>query len=453
MARGNLTDTAISALKKPAKGRRFIYDRGDGAVTGFCVCATADGHKSFLLGARFPATKGKRRKAAQGTSAGPSFSRRFIGKVGDMSLASARQKARQWRELIAEGRDPAEFEAAQKRAEALRRADSFNDVADNYLKRYVRGPERKRGPMRTADDTAYAINRWLKPRWGTLPVTSITPDHIKELCQDFERQRIVAHARNVFSITRGLFKWALGKRYYALVSNPCDGLEPGKLIGEVRARKRVLDDAELRAFWRACETLGYPYRDLLRLILLTGSRREEMADASWREIDTDAGTFTVPPERFKSDRVHVVPLSTQAAAIVASLPRFKSGDCVSDGFMFTTANGAKAVNGFSKIKLKLDGAMQAILGETKLPPWTIHDLRRTVRTRLSGLRVDPVHAEAVIGHSLPGLLGVYDQWAYLEEKRAALQRWADHLDAILKPPRQVEQREAAGNVIPMPARA
>lgn len=441
MARGNITETAISALKKPATGRRYLYDRGDGAVSGFCVCATADGHKSYMLGARFPALKAKRRKADR--SAEPAFTRRVIGKVGDMSLATARAKAREWRELIAASKDPAEHEAAEKRAAALRRADSFEDVAKRYLERYVRGPERKRGPMRTAHDTEYAINRWLLPRWGTLPITSITPDHVKELCEDFERRGIVAHARNVFAIARGLFKWAVGKRYYDLAHNPCDGLEPGKLIGEVQARKRVLDDAEIRAFWKACETLGYPYRDLLRLVLLTGCRREEMAEAAWREIDLAGKTFTLPPERFKSDRTHIVPLSDQALAILRQAPRF-TGD-----YVFTTTAGKKPVDGFSKAKLRLDGAMQAILGETKLAPWTIHDLRRTVRTRLSELRIQPIVAEAVIGHSLPGLLGVYDQHAYLDEKRDALQRWADHLSKIIAP------RPAAqpSNVVTLPARA
>jgi integrase len=160
-------------------------------------------------------------------------------------------------------------------------------------------------------------------------------------------------------------------------------------------------------------------------------------------MDLDGKTFTVPPERFKSDRTHIVPLSDQALAILRQLPRFASGD-----YVFTTTAGKKPVDGFSKAKLKLNGAIQAILGETKLEPWTIHDLRRTVRTRLSELRIQPIVAEAVIGHSLPGLLGVYDQHAYLEEKRDALQRWADHLGKIIAP-------RAAGqpnNVVPMPAR-
>jgi Arm DNA-binding domain len=142
MARGNITETAISALKKPAKGRRYLYDRGDGAVTGFCVCITAYGHKTFMLSARFPALKAKRRKP--GRAAEPANTRRFIGKVGDMSLAAARQKARQWRELIAERKDPAEHEAAQKRAEVPRsRLDEVNALIERVQERIIFGPSTK----------------------------------------------------------------------------------------------------------------------------------------------------------------------------------------------------------------------------------------------------------------------------------------------------------------------
>jgi len=188
-----LTDKAIAALRKAPVGKRVLrYDGGAGSVPGFAVMVTDRGAKSYVLVARFPKT-GKP-------------ARRLIAKVGAVSLAKARETAQRWREWIGEGKDPAEMEAAQKRAIELRRADLFADVAQRYIERYVRGPERKKGPMRTAGDTEYAINRHLVPRWGKLPITAITPDHIKELCEGFERQCVVAHARNVFSITHSLFK-------------------------------------------------------------------------------------------------------------------------------------------------------------------------------------------------------------------------------------------------------
>ena len=99
--------------------------------------------------------------------------------------------------------------------------------------------------------------------------------------------------------------------------------------------------------------------------------------------------------------------------------------------MFSTTSGCRSVNGFSKVKARLDVAMQRLHGEADIRPWVIHDIRRTVRSRLSELRVPPVVAELVIGHQLPGLLRVYDQWEHLDEKRDALTRWANHLREIV----------------------
>src|SRR5262249_2654918 len=151
----------------------------------------------------------------------------------------------------------------------------------------------------------------------------------------------------------------------------------------------------------------------------------EVSDARWGEFDIGGALWTVPSERFKSDRQHLVPLSGDALNLLCSVPRFV-GDCV-----FSTNAGQKPVDGFSKAKARLDAAMQVLLGDVQ--PFVVHDLRRTVRSRLSELRVPPVVAELVIGHSLPGLLRVYDQWDHIEERRAALEKWATRLHQIIDP--------------------
>jgi integrase len=146
----------------------------------------------------------------------------------------------------------------------------------------------------------------------------------------------------------------------------------------------------------------------------------------WPEVDTDRAIWTIPRERFKSDREHIVPLSDDALALLAALPRFASGQ-----FAFTSTAGMRPVDGFGKAKLRLDAAMGVILGRP-VEPFVLHDLRRTVRSRLSELRVPPVVAECVIGHALPGLLGVYDKWDYIDEKREALARWSARLSEIVQ---------------------
>ena len=148
--------------------------------------------------------------------------------------------------------------------------------------------------------------------------------------------------------------------------------------------------------------------------------------------------WTIPAERMKADAAHVVPLSDDVVAILQSLPRFKKGDHV-----FSTTFGVKPVNGFSKAKERLDRRMlrswRALARlarnrrKAQIEPWVIHDIRRTMRTGLSALPVPDLVRELVIAHTKPGLHKVYDQHAYLDEKRRALDLWAARLRSIVEP--------------------
>jgi integrase len=138
--------------------------------------------------------------------------------------------------------------------------------------------------------------------------------------------------------------------------------------------------------------------------------------------------WMVPPERFKSNATHIIRLSDQAVAVLRELPRFTKGDHI-----FTTTYGGKPVAGFSKSKAALDALMKESLGAPP-PPWVIHDIRRTVRTRLASLRVPDMVAEMVIGHGRKGLQRVYDQHRYVDEMREALELWAARLRDIVTPP-------------------
>jgi integrase len=179
------------------------------------------------------------------------------------------------------------------------------------------------------------------------------------------------------------------------------------------------------------------------MLLLTGQRRAEVARASWSEFNFDAELWTVPPERFKSDSTHLVPLTADVLGLLCALPRFKSGD-----YLFTVGRGTPA-NNFSKIKHALDRLMIEELRKTdpnaKLPPFVLHDLRRTMRTRLSSLRVPDTVAEMVIGHGRKGLQRVYDQHKFIDEMREALEAWNARVRAIVNP--------APANVVTFAGRA
>jgi integrase len=211
------------------------------------------------------------------------------------------------------------------------------------------------------------------------------------------------------------------------------------VIGKKAVRTRVLKDDELRLLWKAADDMGYPYGPLFRLLALTGQRKSEVAEARWSEFNLRSKLWTVPPERMKADAAHVVPLTQDAIEILEGLPRFKHGD-----HLFSTTFGEKPVNGFSKAKARLDElilkearAIAERRGEdpakAKLDEWRLHDIRRTMRTGLSALPVPDMVRELVIAHTRPGLHKVYDQYAYLDEKRHALDLWAARLRAIVTP--------------------
>lgn len=424
MKRTYSTDRELKALKP---GEQWI-DVTDSKAPGLIVRVGPVNTKgafrrTFCLAARFPGSSSRVRHS--------------FGEYGqDMTLEEAREKAGEWRKLIRAGIDPrveerkaAEAIEAEAVAEAARSNRTFGVVIEDFLKRHV-------GGQRRAAQVEREIRRELVPVWRDKQVGEISRADVVTLVEAIADRPAPHQARNVFGHISVFFNWAIDRGKYGLETSPCDRLKSGRLIGEKKPRQRVLNDTEIAAFWKATERLGYPYGKLFRLLLVTGQRKSEVAEARWREFDLGAKLWTVPPERFKSDSTHLVPLSGDALDILDSLPRFTgkgAGDC-----LFSTTAGTMAVNGFSKAKSILDREMLAVLREADpgadLPPFVVHDLRRTVRTRLSSLRVPTEVAEMVIGHGKKGLNRVYDQHQFTDEMREALEAWAARLRSIVTPP-------------------
>ena len=218
------------------------------------------------------------------------------------------------------------------------------------------------------------------------------------------------------------FSWSVQQRL--ATANPTAGVwKPA--AGP--ARERVLSDLEIRWLWRAAGDLGEPFGPALRLLLLLGQRRGEVGGMRWDELDGD--TWTLPASRTKNGRVHVVPLPRQAQEQIASVR------VIGGPFIFTT-DGETHAAGWSKIKLRLDARM-AELGRAEsatVPPWVTHDLRRTCATGLQKLGVRLEVTEAVLNHasgSRAGIVSVYQKYQYGDEKRAALDQWAAHVEKIV----------------------
>ncbi|USA39877.1 site-specific integrase [Pelagerythrobacter marinus] len=188
-----------------------------------------------------------------------------------------------------------------------------------------------------------------------------------------------------------------------------------------RSRQRVLSMEELARVWEAAGEAAYPFGDLVRLIILTGQRRSEIANLQRSWLDEEDRAFEVPSSDYKTNRDHVVPLSPQAWTLVQGLPRWNEGD-----FMFSTTGGARPVSGFSKAKARLDGKIEKRgrkVGLDPIEPWTLHDLRRSVATHMARLGGQQDHIERVLGHVVSGVAGTYNRYSYLDEKRAALELW------------------------------
>jgi integrase len=192
-----------------------------------------------------------------------------------------------------------------------------------------------------------------------------------------------------------------------------------------RARKRVLDDSEVRDLWKAldqAEGLPAPYAHVVRFLLLTACRRGEAAELHAREIDGDV--WTIPGERYKNKSDHVVPLSAAARAIIGN---------GGPGYIFSIDDGKTPINSFSRAKVAIDAEINKIrkaAGRPPMPAWVFHDLRRTARSFMSRAGVRSDHAERALGHTIGGVVGVYDRHEYLSEKRDAFAKLAAIINDI-----------------------
>jgi integrase len=404
VVRVNLTDRFIKSRPAAPAGERTDY--GDALVPGLVLRVTDRGHKSFALRARYP---------LQPTNP----TRRLIGEVGAISLEQARQKAREWLELIGKGIDP-KIEAERQKAAAHRRqANTFACVAQDFLDQHV-------VKLAKSAEAERIIKGEFVRRWAGRPITDIAPIEVSAAILAIVKRGAPYQARNSFSLLRLLFNWAIGQGSYGIDASPLERLSVKALCGASEARERILTDAELRAVWNATGEMGFPYGPCFRMLILTGAREREIADMSWGEVgeieDVDKAMLTIPAARTKSDRAHEIPLAPVARDLLKSLPCFSAGDSV-----FTTTAGKKSINGFSKAKARIDRL-------SGVASWKIHDLRRTMRTHLSALPVQDMVRELVIGHAKKGLHKIYDQHSYQTEKRHCLELWEKRLLAIVEPP-------------------
>ncbi|MGX1354528.1 integrase [Bradyrhizobium elkanii] len=443
--RVTLTPTKVTGLKPAAKGER--YQVMDAVVAGFGVRVT-ENSKTYILRLRYP-------------GGGASASRREIGKCSHLDLADAREKARRWRALVEKGIDPADQERRDREAEILQRKTTFGAVVQDFI-------DDKLSTERKGAESEREIRRDLLPAWEALPITEITDLQISALIKAKGRKKNVAKskgsggkvgARNLLALIKRFFRWAVAQPEYGLKVSPAANLTATAILGDMpRSAARTLSDDELFALWRAASRMPYPAGAIYRMLCLTALRLNEVADASRDEIKTRDGIWVIPAARMKGKdggkkqaRPHAVPLTKDILAVIEDLPKFKGGK-----YLFSTTAGKTSVWVGSKYKQRLDArmlrtlkALAKVRGEdprqVTLSAFVNHDIRRTVRSQLSRLKVTEEAREAVLAHVRPGIKGVYDLHDYLDEKREALELWAARLMTIAQP--------KPANVIPLRSRA
>jgi integrase len=370
-------------------------------VPGLALRISHSGHKSFVLHGRFPLSP-------------TTFTRRSLGEVGALTLERARIKARDWLDLMRRGIDPKTEEERTRTLEVKKQANSFEHVAREYIERHVSN-------LANYKETARLIEREFIFRWASRPVGDIQPMEVSRAIRVIAK-RAPYQAYAAYACIRGLYNWAIGTNEFGLspTSSPVLGSKPKAIIGKAREpRARILTDEELLSVWNASSAVRYPFGSLVQFLILTGQRVREAADMSWPEVNFSKNLWTIPAHRMKSRRLHEVPLAPDALSLLQSLKHFNAGD-----FVFTTTSGLRPISGFSKAKQRID-EISAVSG------WRFHDLRRTMRSRISSLPVEDLVRELVIAHAKPGLHQVYDLHTYEAEKRRCLELWEQKLQGIV----------------------
>jgi integrase len=400
-----LTQRTVNTVALPPGRTDVVYF--DDALPGFGIRIRDSGLRMYVIQYKL----------------GAKHRRMTLGPVNALRLEAARTSAAELLAAVRLGRDP----AGEKASARMRTFDTLGAAGHAFLTRQ----KARLRPRSYAASERYLLDSF-RPL-HSLPLAGITRRDIAQRLAELAVSSGPSAADRARATLSALFGWAM--REGLTDTNPVLATNR-QATG--RGRERVLSDSELADVWRHAGDGAYG--TVVKLLILTGQRREEIGALQWAEIDLAAGLIRLPAGRTKNGRAHDVPLSAPAVDLLQALPR--TGPAV-----FGTR--AAGFAGYSIPKRALDRRIaetrQAARREPT-PPWVLHDLRRSVATHMAELGVQPHIIEAVLNHvsgHKAGVAGVYNRATYEREKRQALDLWAEHVMAL------VERR--ATNVVPLRA--
>lgn len=382
-----LSTRSALAVQLPAdKAELIVFDE---LLPGFGLRVRRGGKRTWIV--QYRVGRGQRRLT--------------LGTTAAIDANEARQLARSALAKAQLGGDP-QLDKKRPQVESIL---TFSALAERYLLAAASG-RMKSGTLRD-------IKRYLHVDLGRLahrPAGVVARAEVAEQLSNVAALSGPYAANRARAALSSLYSWGISE---GLVDqNPVVGTR--KAIDE-RPRERVLSREEARAIW--AEAGEGDFGDIVRLLLLTGQRREEVAAMTWSELDLEEGVWRLPGTRTKNGRPHEVPLSGAAVSILKGRVR-------QDGRSLVFGRQGP-FSGWSKAKMKLDQRLEHVLGGS-MPAWRLHDLRRTVVTGMAEMGVLPHVIESIVNHvsgHRSGVAGVYNRAVYSVEKRAGLTRWADEL--------------------------
>ncbi len=407
-----LTKPSIERLTLPPGKSEAIFFDDD--VPGFGLRLRAGGSRTFIVQY---ALGGRQRRMT-------------IGAAKILDPAKARQTAGNLLAKVRLGHDP-----AADRAEARVRAS--DELLGDVIGRFLARQEGRLRPRSYVDAKRYLEQYW-KPL-HSLHLARISRATVAARLGKIADEHGPVSADRARAALSSFFTWVIGEGLCDM--NPVIGTN--KHFDGAKSRERVLADRELALIWRTLPDSDYG--EIVRLLMLTGQRREEIGALRWSEVDLEERIIKLPPARTKNSRPHEVPLSKPAFAILKSRPARAGRDSIFGNGPRTGSDRQSGFQGWSKSKAALD--KQAAIGS-----WRLHDVRRSVATRMAELGVQPHVIEAVLNHisgHKAGVAGVYNRSSYAAEKRAALDLWGKHVQLLINR----EKHGDGQHIVRFPARA
>jgi len=395
------TDKGVKAIPLPESGRKYYWDS---TMPKFGLRVSSTGAKTWIT---MYWHQGRKR-------------RHTLGSYPDMTLADARERARQSLNEAANGYDPAGEKAAE------RVADTFAELAAIYLEKHAK----KKKDQGREDERI--LNKDLLPKWKNIKAKDIRRRDVRAVLDSVIDRGAPIHANRVLALVRKVFNFGISRDIVEF--NPCTAIS---IPTKPKSRDRILTPEEIRKVWASIEQDEVRISVLFKLRLITAQRGGELVTMAWDDIDFESAIWTIPAEKAKNGLAHRVPLSPFALKVLAPLIERRNDPQWASRWVFPNWGPYKERKDRSRPAdehiSNIQKATQRIrLREGCEVDFVGHDLRRTAASYMASMGISRLVISKILNHVESGITAVYDRHSYDREKREALEAWGTRIDDILE---------------------